>query len=134
MVEYLSKADLIYLNQQVVTAVNGQTYGVLSDSSLEMIIEQPQQIVFGQELYPSIWLKAAFILQKIAKKHAFRDGNKRTAIMASLVFLSINGYQPISEDLINNSDDFVLSVTNSPDTEDTMLEISKWLEMVHEKI
>lgn len=134
MVEYLSKADLIYLNQQVVTAVNGQTYGVLSDSSLEMIIEQPQQIVFGQELYPSIWLKAAFILQKIAKKHAFRDGNKRTAIMASLVFLSINGYQPISEDLINNSDDFVQSVTNSPDTEDTMLEISKWLEMVHEKI
>lgn len=134
MVEYLSKADLIYLNQQVVTAVNGQTYGVLSDSSLEMIVEQPQQIVFGQELYPSIWLKAAFILQKIAKKHAFRDGNKRTAIMASLVFLSINGYQPISEDLINNSDDFVLSVTNSPDTEDTMLEISKWLEMVHEKI
>lgn len=134
MVEYLSKADLIYLNQQVVTAVNGQTYGVLSDSSLEMIIEQPKQIVFGQELYPSIWLKAAFILQKIAKKHAFRDGNKRTAIMASLVFLSINGYQPISEDLINNSDDFVQSVTNSPDTEDTMLEISKWLEMVHEKI
>ncbi|GHU39720.1 death-on-curing family protein [Bacilli bacterium] len=134
MVEYLSKADLIYLNQQVVTAVNGQTYGVLSDSSLEMIVEQPQQIVFGQELYPSIWLKAAFILQKIAKKHAFRDGNKRTAIMASLVFLSINGYQPISEEVINNSDDFVLSVTNSPDTEDTMLEIAKWLELVHEKI
>jgi death-on-curing protein len=134
MINYLSKADLIYLNQQAVTAVKGSTYGVLSDSSLEMIIEQPQQIVFGQELYPTIWLKAAFILQKIAKKHAFRDGNKRTAIMASLVFLAINGYQPINDDLINDSDDFVLSVTNSPDTEDTMLEIAKWLEMVHEKV
>ncbi|GFH43363.1 death-on-curing (DOC) family protein [Lactococcus hodotermopsidis] len=134
MINYLSKADLIYLNQQVVTTVNGLTYGVLSDSSLEMIIEQPQQIVFGQELYPTIWLKAAFILQKIAKKHAFRDGNKRTAIMASLVFLAINGYQPIKDDLINNADDFVLSVTNSPDTEATMLEIARWLEMVHVKV
>ena len=103
MINYLSKADLIYLNQQAVTAVKGSTYGVLSDSSLEMIIEQPQQIVFGQELYPTIWLKAAFILQKIAKKHAFRDGNKRTAIMASLVFLAINGYQPINDDLITKT-------------------------------
>lgn len=134
MIQYLTKTQLIEINRYAVKMVNGTTYGVLSDSSLEMIIEQPQQIVFGQELYPSIWLKAAFILQKIAKKQAFRDGNKRTAIQASLYFLNINGYQLINDAVINQSADFVLSVTNSPDTEVTMLEISKWLEMVHEKI
>lgn len=134
MIQYLTKTQLIEINRYAVEMVNGTTYGVLSDSSLEMIVEQPQQIVFGQELYPSIWIKAAFILQKIAKKHAFRDGNKRTAIQASLYFLNINGYQLINDDVINQSADFVLSVTNSPDTEDTMLEIAKWLEMVHEKV
>jgi len=134
MIKYLSKAQLIAINEYAVKMVGGKTYGVLSEVSLEMIIEQPQQIVFGQELYPSIWLKAAFILQKIAKKHAFKDGNKRTAIQASLFFLNINGYEIINDDLINNSEEFVVTVTNSPDSEEVMLEIAKWLEMVHKKI
>ena len=132
MIKYLNKAQLIAINEYAVKMVGGKTYGVLSEVSLEMIIEQPQQIVFGQELYPSIWLKAAFILQKIAKKHAFKDGNKRTAIQAALFFLNINGYEIIDDDLINNSEEFIISVTNSPDSEEIMLEIAKWLEMVHQ--
>jgi len=130
---YLTKSDFIYLNEQVVKKVGGTNFGVISDASLEAIVEQPKQIVFGRELYPSIWLKAAYILQKTAKKHAFSDGNKRTAIMASLVFLNINGYHPIDDELINNSEEFVLAVTTSPDNETIMLKIAEWLEGTHQK-
>lgn len=130
---YLTKSDFIYLNEQVVKKVGGTNFGVISDASLEAIVEQPKQIVFGRELYPSIWLKAAYILQKTAKKQAFSDGNKRTAIMASLVFLNINGYHPIDDELINSSEEFVLAVTNSPDNEIIMLKIAEWLEGAHQK-
>ncbi|GFH40040.1 type II toxin-antitoxin system death-on-curing family toxin [Lactococcus insecticola] len=99
-----------------------------------MIVEQPKQIAFGQELYPTVWIKAAFILQKITKKHAFSDGNKRTAIQAALSFLHINVYDPVDKDFINQSEEFVLSITNSPDNEETMLQVAKWFEMVHTKL
>lgn len=88
---YLTRQELIELNKQAVEIVDGKYFGVQSESALDIIIEQPQQVIFGKELYPTIWLKAGFILQKITKKHVFTDGNKRTAILASLYFLNLNG-------------------------------------------
>lgn len=132
-IHYLTKQHYLEINHYAVTQVGGLTFGVQSESSLDMIIDQPKQVVFGQELYPTIWLKAAFILQKITKKHVFRDGNKRTAIQSALYFLYINDYDIIDDDLINNSEDFVLAVTNSPDNEETMLQIAGWLEQIHDK-
>lgn len=44
---------------------------------------------------------AAVYLFHIAKNHAFHDGNKRTAALAALVFLQVNGAEslPPPEDL-----------------------------------
>ncbi|GAW98235.1 type II toxin-antitoxin system death-on-curing family toxin [Secundilactobacillus mixtipabuli] len=130
---YLTRNQLQEINKYAVISVGGFNYGVQSEAALEVIINQPAQVVFGHELYASIWLKAAFILQKITKKHVFVDGNKRTAIMAALFFLHINGYRPKDLELINHSDDFVLAITNSPDNEDTMLEIATWLKACHRR-
>ncbi|GAK30004.1 toxin-antitoxin system toxin component [Weissella oryzae SG25] len=131
MIRYLSRPEILEINRYVVTMVAGVNYGVQSESALEVVLNQPQQVVFGHELYETIWLKAAFILQKITKKHVFVDGNKRTAIQAALYFLRLNGYLVEDVNFINNADEFVLAITNSPDNEDTMLEIAKWLEAVH---
>lgn len=133
MMKYLTRSQLQEINKYAVVSVGGINYGVQSEAALEVIINQPAQVVFGHELYSTIWLKAAFILQKITKKHVFVDGNKRTAIMAALYFLHLNGYRPKELELINRSDDFVLAITNSPDNEDTMLEIAKWLEINHRR-
>ncbi|WP_297815984.1 type II toxin-antitoxin system death-on-curing family toxin [uncultured Lactobacillus sp.] len=59
---------------------------------MSMITQQPKRVLFGHELYPNIWLKGAFILQKITKKHIFADGNKRTAYVATKLFLKKNDY------------------------------------------
>lgn len=53
--------------------------------------------------------------------------------MASLVFLNMNGYHPIDDNLMNNSEEFALAVTNLPDNETIMLKISEWLEQTHQK-
>ena len=59
----------------------------------------------GNDLYPSIYDKAAQLCYGIAKNHPFTDGNKRTALHSMYVYLIINGFditatQQEVEDLI----------------------------------
>ena len=54
---------------------------------------QPQQSAFGEDAYPTIPDKAAAYGFFIAEAQAFIDGNKRTAAMAMLAFLDLNGYE-----------------------------------------
>jgi death-on-curing protein len=131
---YLTKAQLIEINAYAVAMVGGSNYGVLNESALDMVVQMPQQVVFGREIYPTLWLKASFLLQKITKKHIFSDGNKRTSIQATLYFLYLNGYEVKDVDLVNDSEEFLIAVTNSPDDENTMLEIAKWLENICERV
>ncbi|MCS9991203.1 type II toxin-antitoxin system death-on-curing family toxin [Weissella confusa] len=132
MTQYLTEQDLIYINKSVVEEVGGTNFGVQYEHGLSLVVEQPRQVVFGHELYDSIWKKAAFIMQKVTKKHIFVDGNKRTAIMAAFYFLDINGYRLLSGFDIHEAESFVLSVTNAPDDEQTMLYIARWLMEKHE--
>jgi death-on-curing protein len=126
-ISYLSRNYLIELNRRAVEMVGGTNYGVQSEPALDVIVNQPAQVVFGQELYDTVWKKAAFLLQKITKKHVFVDGNKRTAVLAAFIFLHKNGYEPISADVLNNSEKFILAITNAPDSDATMMAIAQWL-------
>lgn len=55
--------------------------------SLDSIIKNVFQNVFGQELYPSLEEKAAHLLYFIIKNHPFNDGNKRTGAFAFIWLL-----------------------------------------------
>jgi len=46
----------------------------------------------GQDLYLTIFDKAASLLHSLLMNHAFVDGNKRTAMTTTLVFLELNRY------------------------------------------
>lgn len=89
---YLSASDLIYVNKRVLEFTGEKQEVIQYPEGLSVIIEQPQMVLFGHELYPSLWLKAAFVLQKSTKKHIFTDGNKRTAYVVTKLFLKLNGY------------------------------------------
>ena len=123
---YLTKEEIIMVNHQVLTRT-GQKYMVIQyPEGLSVIVEQPQMTVFNRELYPSIWLKAAYIVQKITKKHIFIDGNKRTAYLCLLLFLKKNSWE-----LHLNADEgeaFVVQITLADDSEEEMIEIAHFLE------
>jgi death-on-curing protein len=51
----------------------------------------PQQRFGGEYLHPGLAEMAAAYLFHIAQNHAFHDGNKRTAALAALIFLDVNG-------------------------------------------
>lgn len=72
----------------------GQEYLPLpkyKEEHLKSILENIDQYVYGQELYPTICDKAIYILMRIEQSQAFPDGNKRVALSAFKFFLSING-------------------------------------------
>ncbi|MFR0610112.1 type II toxin-antitoxin system death-on-curing family toxin [Limosilactobacillus mucosae] len=123
---YLTQAEIIAVNQYALAGVGQHYQGIQYPAGLSLVVEQPQMIVFGRTLYPTIWLKAGYIMQKITKKHIFVDGNKRTSFLATLLFLRKNGY------LVNFTTDegeaLMIQITMAEDTEDEMIKISEILE------
>ncbi|MGC3333279.1 type II toxin-antitoxin system death-on-curing family toxin, partial [Enterococcus faecium] len=65
--------------------------GVKDANALEMCVGQLRASAFGEEVYSSIYEKAAILLIQLIKKHPFHNAKKRTAFLATFEFLKING-------------------------------------------
>jgi len=67
---------------------------------LESALAKPRMTLQNRFLYPSLAEKAAVYLFHLVKNHPFLDGNKRTAAVATRVFLRINGisFNPEEQD------------------------------------
>ena len=72
--------------------LHGGTHGTRDLDLLKSALAQPQQAFSYQEPTPNEFELAATYAFGICKNHPFFDGNKRAALVASLLFLSINGY------------------------------------------
>src|SRR5258708_7124591 len=57
---------------------------------LDSAAARPRASAFGEDAYETIDLKAAALLQSLARNHALVDGNKRLAWLAVVVFLDLN--------------------------------------------
>ncbi|MCO4465665.1 Toxin Doc [Streptococcus infantarius subsp. infantarius] len=92
--KYLTAEDIIKINVMVIGKYSpNESVGIANSNSLQMIIEQPKQEIFGKVLYPDIYSKAAIIWINLIKKHPFYNANKRTALLALHMFLAMNGYR-----------------------------------------
>lgn len=92
--KYLSAEDIIKINVMVIGKYSPkEPVGIADLNSLQMIIEQPKQEIFGKVLYPDIYSKAAIIWINLIKKRPFYNANKRTAVLALHMFLAMNGFQ-----------------------------------------
>ena len=59
---------------------------------LASAVNNPFQTFGGEDLYKTIFDKAAQLAYGLVKNHGFVDGNKRVAVHAMAVYLYINGY------------------------------------------
>jgi death-on-curing family protein len=66
-------------------------YSTRDNNLLESSLGAPKQMFDGKFLYPSLAEQAAILFFSLIKNHPFKNGNKRVAVMALLVFLSFNG-------------------------------------------
>ncbi len=100
----------------------GGSHGLRDLGLLESAVFRPQSSFDGEDLYPSIFHKAASLLHSLIMNHPFVDGNKRTATATTLLFLEMNNYS--LEVKQKNLVQFILQI----EKEDMKVEeISSWL-------
>jgi len=93
---YITIDELIYINEQITpdskihTIVEGKRK-VRDMGLLEAAAGRPMTTVFGEDAYPTLPEKVTALLHSIARNHPFADGNKRTATVAALFMLEVNG-------------------------------------------
>ena len=123
-VEFLDLDDVLGLVRQLL----GDPAPIRDVGLLGSAVARPQTTVGGSDAYPTVWLKAAALLQSIVDNHALVDGNKRLGWLATAVFLEIND---ASVSAASNDDvyDLVMAVAAGSSTIET---IAGRLRVLHE--
>ena len=88
--EFLNVADVLEIHEEQILAYGG-IRGIRDNGLLESAVMMPQASFGGEYLHNGLFEMAAYAFH-VAENQPFLDGNKRTALVACLVFLDINGF------------------------------------------
>lgn len=90
---YLSCEDLILINERLIKMKTpGELCGVLNQASLETA----QQSIWMHRYYAQtedVITLASVLFESLARNHPFHNANKRTAVVATSIFMLMNGYE-----------------------------------------
>jgi death on curing protein len=94
----------IWVQQRVVIAAHeeslaehGGPSGIRDLGMLESALARPKNLFAYSETEPSLEQMAAAYAFGITANHPFVDGNKRTAFIASITFLRLNGIRIVAD-------------------------------------
>ncbi len=119
MIVYLDSADLL----MIATTVGDGDLVVRDAGLLDAAAYRPQATMLGTEAYPTLWLKAAALLDSIVRTRPLTEGNWRLAWVAVVTFCDLNGWW------IDAADDTALDVIRQVSRGDTELAgVAHWLE------
>jgi death-on-curing protein len=90
--KHLTVKDVLLLHNMAVDE-SGGSHGLRDLGLLESAVARPQASFDGQDLYPTIFLKAGALIHSLLRNHPFVDGNKRTSMFSAMTFLELNGYR-----------------------------------------
>jgi death on curing protein len=91
---HLSIETVIEIHAEAISKFGGLG-GVRDENLLPSAVLAPQSTFGGKSPYHDLVEVAAAYLFYICSNHPFLDGNKRTAMMAAIVFLRINGIETL---------------------------------------
>ncbi len=94
----MSETEPVFLDVEDVLEIHSTQLGAYGGSAglrdaglLHSAVAQPQVSFGGSFAHEGLFAMAAAYLFHIVSNHPFIDGNKRTGLLAALVFLDING-------------------------------------------
>lgn len=127
MIERLSVAQVIGFNA-VLCGDTGENSVVLDPGGLEAALGRPWGGFADFEAFPTLYEKAAALLQALASRQVFENGNKRTAWVAAVAFLDVNGVdigavEPVQSDM------FVRAAALDHTLE--ISDLAEWFEVAH---
>lgn len=126
MTVYLTEKQIEKINALVIQRYSPkEQIQTVSPSALNMIVNLPEQFVFGKPLYPTIFDKATILFVQLIKKHVFANANKRTAFFVLVKFLQLNGYHftVSAEEAV----DMCVTIAVEALTDEKMISYSKWI-------
>jgi death on curing protein len=96
--------DCVHLSVEIVHEIHaealrkfGGSDGVRDENLLASAVLTPQSSFGGKSPYADLIEIAGAYLFYLCGNHPFIDGNKRTAMMAAIVFLRLNEIEPASD-------------------------------------
>ena len=119
--QYVEIDDVYYIHQNIIKRA-GTKASVRDFSLLHSAVERPKASYGGRDLYPTVFTKAAALMQSLCQNHPFTDGNKRTSWLSAKRFLWVNSYHLRAER--DETVEFMIRVDNE---KLDIAEISKWL-------
>lgn len=118
---YLLANQVLFLHSRLVDETGGE-HGLRDSGMLLSALGRPQASFDDHDLYPDVFTKAAALLDSLIRNHPFVDGNKRTAIAATAVFLELNGFR-----LSVDNDEMVRFTLACAQSELDLQEVRIWL-------
>jgi death on curing protein len=89
-IQFVTLEEVLELHEMQMARYGGAG-GIRDQGLLESAMAQPQASFDSKPLHKDIFLMAAAYAFHIAQNQPFLDGNKRTGLLAALVFLDLNG-------------------------------------------
>ena len=89
-IRFLTVSEVLLIHQNQIEEYGGE-YGLRDIGLLSFAVMMPQSSFSGKFLQEDLFEMTSAYLYHICQNHPFIDGNKRTALASSLVFLDLNG-------------------------------------------
>lgn len=90
--KYLGHRQALLVHRRVIEETGGSP-GLRDEGLLQSALARPQATFSGQDLYPTLFEKAAALAESIVRNHPFVDGNKRMAWECLDLTLEMSGYR-----------------------------------------
>lgn len=95
--DFLTLEDVMLLHEAQLARYGGGD-GVCDADALESAVAMAQQTFDGRFVHEDLFVVAAAYAFHIAQSQSFVDGNKRTGLLAAVVFLDLNGITILGPD------------------------------------
>jgi len=124
-VKYLNRKAVEEIHKAVISEtcdIVPERPNILNPNMLELALDLPKQRLYGRELYPTLFDKAAVLMRELIRGHVFEAANKRTGYMCAVIFLDENGYA------LRSSEEEAESLTTKIAIDEVdVKEIAEWL-------
>lgn len=118
---HLTAQQVLFIQSRLISEFGG-SHGIRDLGLLESAIARPQATFEGKDLYPDIFSQAAALMESLIGNHPFVDGNKRTGISATALFLRVNGWRVTASNADLEAQTLQVVVGDTP-----VEELASWL-------
>lgn len=119
---FLTLTDVLRIHEDQINHYGGSS-GIREQNLLLSALAQASSTFSGEYLHTDIYQMAAAYVFHISGNHPFIDGNKRTTIVSTIVFLELNDIEVTAEEL--ELENVVFSISQGKMDKPT---IAAWLE------